>query len=85
MVRANTPGQNNGEVKFWIDGTVVGDFPNLNVRSISTLKIDEAIIGLHAGHTERINKKWYVVSRHHAPVACSALASRHLGRFDNLE
>jgi hypothetical protein len=59
MVRANTPGQNNGEVKFWIDGTVAGDFPNLNVRSISTLKIDEAVIGLHAQHSERINKKWY--------------------------
>jgi hypothetical protein len=59
MVRANTPGQNNGKVKFWIDGTLVGDFPNLNVRSISTLKIDEAHIGLHAGHSERINKKWY--------------------------
>ncbi len=59
MVHANTPGQNNGEVKFWIDGRVVGDFPNLNVRSISTLKIDEAHIGLHAQHSERINKKWY--------------------------
>jgi hypothetical protein len=59
MVRANTPGQNNGEVKFWIDGTVVGAFPNLNVRSISTLKIDEAHIGLHAQHSARINKKWY--------------------------
>jgi FG-GAP-like repeat len=59
MVRANTPGQNNGEVKFWIDGRLVGAFPNLNVRSISTLKIDEAHIGLHAQHSERINKKWY--------------------------
>jgi hypothetical protein len=59
MVRANTPGQNNGVVKVWIDGTVVGDFPNLFVRSITTLKIDEAHIGLHAQHSERLNKKWY--------------------------
>jgi FG-GAP-like repeat len=59
MVRANTPGQNNGEVKFWIDGTVIGDFPNLFVRSISTLKIDEALIGLHARRSDRVNKKWY--------------------------
>ncbi len=30
MVKANTPGKNDGEVKFWIDGKVAGDFPNLN-------------------------------------------------------
>ena len=48
MVKANTPGKNDGEVKFWIDGKVAGDFPNLNMRSISTLKIDHAIIPLHA-------------------------------------
>jgi hypothetical protein len=59
MVKANTPGNNDGEVKYWIDGNVVGDFPNLNIRSISALKIDTAQIGLHALHSERVNKKWY--------------------------
>jgi len=59
MVKANTPGNNDGEVRYWIDGNVVGDFPNLNMRSISALKIDIAQIGLHALHSERVNKKWY--------------------------
>jgi hypothetical protein len=59
MVKCNTPGQNDGEVKYWIDGNVVGDFPNLNMRSISSLKMDTAHIGLHALHSERVNKKWY--------------------------
>jgi len=59
MVKANTPGQNDGEVKYWIDGKVVGDFPSFNMRSISALKIDIAHIGLHALHSERVNKKWY--------------------------
>lgn len=59
MVRANTPGQNDGEVKYWIDGKLISDFPDLNMRSINTLKIDEAHIGLHAIHSERVNKKWY--------------------------
>jgi len=59
MVKANTPGQHNGEVKYWIDGNVVGDFPDLNLRSIATLKMDVAKIGLQAQHSERINKKWY--------------------------
>ena len=79
MVRANTPGQNNGEVKFWIDGTVVGDFPDLNVRSIITLKIDEAHIGLHAGHSERINKKWYdnvVIATQYIGPMVSAMTAR---------
>src|SRR6266496_2169741 len=29
------------------------------LRSISTLKLDHAHLTLHAGHSERINKKWY--------------------------
>jgi hypothetical protein len=59
MVHANTPGRNDGEVKYWIDGQLAGDFPDLNVRSISTLKLDRAHLGLTAVHTERINKKWH--------------------------
>ena len=59
MVKLNTPGQNDGEVKHWIDGNVVGDFPNLFIRSISTLKVDMATIALHALHSEQVNKKYY--------------------------
>jgi hypothetical protein len=59
MVHANTPGRNDGEVKYWIDGQLAGDFPDLNVRSLSTLKLDHAHLMLHAAHSERINKKWY--------------------------
>lgn len=59
MVKANTPGKNDGEVKYWIDGQLVSDFPDLNMRSISTLKMDTAHIGLHAKKSARVNKKWY--------------------------
>jgi hypothetical protein len=59
MVHANTPARNDGEVKYWIDGQLAGDFPDLNVRSLSTLKLDRASLGLGAAHSERINKKWY--------------------------
>src|SRR5947207_2088263 len=59
MVKLNTPGQNDGEGKYWIDGNVVGDFPDLNIRSIPTLKVDTATIALHALHSEQGNKKWY--------------------------
>ena len=86
MVQANTPGQNNGEVKFWIDGTLVGDFPDLNVRSISTLKIDEAGIGLHAQHSERINKKWYdnvvIATQYIGPMVSAATARAAVSDFN---
>ncbi len=59
MVKANTPGKNDGEVAYWIDGQLRSRFPNLVLRSISTLKMDVATIGLHARRSERVNKKWY--------------------------
>src|SRR5205814_1254666 len=57
--RLNTPGSNNGEVKVWVDGNVVADWTDLVIRKIDTLKLDETYIGLHALHSERLNKKWY--------------------------
>jgi hypothetical protein len=60
MVHANTPGRNDGEVKFWIDGKVTGDFPDLNIRSIPSIKIDRAIVLLGANkNPDRVNKKWH--------------------------
>jgi hypothetical protein len=76
MVRANTPGQSNGEVKYWIDGTLISDFPDLNIRSTDTLKIDEGHIGLHAQHSERVNKKWYdnivIATQYIGPMASAS-------------
>src|SRR5205085_10171929 len=78
MVHANTPGKNDGEVKYWIDGKVVGDFPDLNMRSISTLKIDHANMMLHALHSERVNKKWYdnvvIATKYIGPMASASPA-----------
>ena len=59
MTKLNTPGKNDGEVKVWVDGKVVADWPDLIVRTVNTLKIDQVYIGLHAIHSERLNKKWY--------------------------
>ena len=76
MVRANTPGQRDGQVKYWIDGKLISDFPNLNIRSIGTLKMDEAHIGLHAIHSERVNKKWYdnvvIATQYVGPMASAS-------------
>jgi hypothetical protein len=60
MVKANTPGQRDGRVAAWIDGTLIADFPNLRMRDTSSLKIDQILLGLHApGNTDGADHKWY--------------------------
>ena len=59
MVRANTPSLNDGEVKWWVDGKLTADFPNLKIRSIAGLQIDMAKILLDANRTTQVTKKWY--------------------------
>ncbi len=59
MVRINTVGKNDGEVKVWVDGALVADWTNLEIRKADALKIDRAFLCLHAIKSARINKKWY--------------------------
>ncbi|MBI3831214.1 MAG: hypothetical protein HY291_16975 [Planctomycetes bacterium] len=60
MLKANTPGQRDGRIAAWQDGKLVGDWPNLRLRDVATLKIDRFEIELHIGrNTIRENKKWY--------------------------
>jgi len=59
MLRANTPGQRDGRAAMWIDGRLIADFLNLRFRDISTLKIDNFQMMLHAVKTPRLTKKWY--------------------------
>jgi chitodextrinase len=60
MVQANTPGQRDGRVAVWIDGTLIADFQNIRLRDVDSLKIDKFDIGLHVGsNTIRQNLKWY--------------------------
>jgi hypothetical protein len=84
MVRANTPGQNNGEVAYWIDGQLKGSWPNLFLRSINTLKIDRALLGLHASSSERINKKWYdnvvIATQYIGPIVSATTARGDFNR-----
>ena len=46
MVQANTPGQRDGRVTFWIDGHLAADFPNLRFRSVDALKINRVNVGM---------------------------------------
>ena len=59
MVKVNDLGKKNGEVKAWLDGNVVMDFPDLFIRSVDSLAIDVLHLRLHCHHSEQVNKMWY--------------------------
>jgi hypothetical protein len=59
MVQANTPGQRDGRVAFWLDGRVIADFHNLRLRETTALKIDRVSIDLHVfSNTLGVARKW---------------------------
>jgi hypothetical protein len=60
MLKANTPGQRDGRIAFWLDGKLAGDFPNLRLRDIASLKINRFGLSFHInGTTTTQNRKWY--------------------------
>ena len=76
MVRANTPGVNDGRIAVWIDGNLVADFPNVRLRDVSSLKIDKVALDLYIkSNTIRANTKWYdnvVIARSYIGPVSSA-------------
>ena len=58
MVKANTPGLRDGRIAAWIDGNLVADFPNLRLRDVNTLKMNEFSISMHAYHCANDTHKW---------------------------
>jgi hypothetical protein len=59
MVKANDLGERNGEVKVWKNGVVVADFPDLFLRSVPDLLIDNVLFTMHTSRSTRVNKVWW--------------------------
>jgi hypothetical protein len=60
MVKANTPGQCDGQITLWLDGQIIADFKNLRLRDVASLTIDHFSINLHIGQNTRgPTRKWY--------------------------
>ena len=60
MVRANTPGQRDGRIAFWVNGKLIADFLNLRFRDVESLKMDYLSIGGYINPNKvRTNKIWY--------------------------
>jgi len=58
MVQANTPGQRDGRVAFWVDGRLAADFPNLRFRSTDALKINRAALTLYESRNTGLHRVW---------------------------
>ncbi|MDH7569400.1 MAG: hypothetical protein QHJ73_07430 [Armatimonadota bacterium] len=59
MVQANTPGKRDGRIAFWVDGRLAGDFPNLRLRSVETLKANHIVIVSYSSSTRPHTTHWY--------------------------
>jgi len=59
MVQANTPGERDGRVAFWVNGKLTGDFPNLRLRSVTTLKANQIIIVSYSSSVHPNVTHWY--------------------------
>lgn len=49
MLKANTPGVANGELKLWIDGTLKGSYTGMRFRTVSTLKVNQLNVTAYIG------------------------------------
>jgi hypothetical protein len=59
MMQANTPGQNDGRLAFWVDGQLAGDFPRLLFRSVNTLTPNHVAISTYSSQVHENKTLWY--------------------------
>jgi hypothetical protein len=60
MVKANTIGVKDGRVACWLNGALIADFQNLELRKADSLKINRFNLSLHArSNPKRVTFKWY--------------------------
>nr|HQH72590.1 hypothetical protein [bacterium] len=59
MVKANTPGQADGEQAFWVDGQLIGRFTGIRWRDTPDLKINDFWLMLYVHNSPKINRVWF--------------------------
>jgi hypothetical protein len=60
MVKANTLGVKDGRVACWLDGALIADFQNLELRKADSLKINRFNLSLHSkSNLKNETFKWY--------------------------
>jgi hypothetical protein len=59
MLKANTPGNSDGRIAFWIDGKLSADFMNLRLRSVNTLKPNVVNLSVYSSQNHSNKTVWY--------------------------
>ena len=59
MVQTNTPGARDGRIAFWLDGRLAGDFPNLRLRSVPSLKVNQIAMVSYSSSVHPGTTHWY--------------------------
>jgi hypothetical protein len=60
MVKANTPGELDGRIAYWVDGELKGDFPNQRLRDVASLTINRFGLSFHIhDNPNGESRKWY--------------------------
>lgn len=59
MIRANTPGNADGEVAAWIDGELYIHLTGFRWRTTPELRLKRISLGLYVHRSERVNTVWY--------------------------
>eukprot|EP01084_Bolivina_argentea_P296645 510927_1 len=59
MLKANTPGQRDGEVALWIDGKRIMHYTNMRFRDISSLKINRPLHSMYmSNNAQSVQTVW---------------------------
>jgi len=58
MTQANTPGQRDGRVAFWVDGRLAADFPGLRFRTVDVLKLNRAGLAIYESRNNGPHRVW---------------------------
>jgi len=59
MVTANTVAERDGRIAFWVDGKLAGDFPNLRLRSVESLRANQVILSSYSSREDPDKTLWY--------------------------
>ncbi len=69
MVHANTPGERDGRIAYWVDGELRADFPNLRLRNVESLKSNRIGLGIY---THNPRTKTNITMRYDDVVAATS-------------
>jgi hypothetical protein len=74
--RMNTPGQNDGILRAWIDGRLAFEKADVRMRNVEALKIETVWVNVYLGGT------WTSESDHHLYIDNVVIARHYIGPID---